>query len=154
MHTDTTLGHLETVTTSLCNELRKFQKNTCAEFETKETEKEYRTRQRSNTRRQAQSGNAKAAGLTSHGRKHKTFSLSTYKLHVLPDLPRYIRLHGAAPGFSTRYVSWGRHSISFRPLTVPHRGRPNTSAARIATIRPTRTTLFLKSLLKNVARPI
>lgn len=117
LHTESTLRDLEGSTSRLGSILRKFQSTICNKFVTKELPSEEAAR----GRRTAALALKKASKLQTHKGKGKAkavvatpgpgptrmrkYNLSTYKMHALPDYPRYIRLFGSADGFSTWMVS-------------------------------------------------
>jgi hypothetical protein len=125
MHRDSTLTLLESVTTSLCRELRRFRDITCGAFETVELEKEATAR----TRRQAKAAVKSTLSIPAQGcsitkpavslassavqpspptppktRKKKELNISTYKFHALPDYVRTIRMFGTTDSYSTQTV--------------------------------------------------
>ena len=88
MHTEDTLGLMESVTVALGNHLRKFASGTCAAFSTRELHREAEAR----TRRQGREAVLKQGisrsqqnSLHTGTHKTKTFNLQTYKLHALGD---------------------------------------------------------------------
>jgi len=102
MHTDSSLEELEDVTKALGNCFCHFAEVICPRYDTFETDKEAEARQRC----QAAAGNKSTkAAATSGGRKAKTFSLATFKLHSLPDYPSVIRRVGPTDGYSTQVAS-------------------------------------------------
>ena len=97
LHTDSTLQHLEKLTTELGKLMRDFRDITQSSFNTLELPKEKGARQRrnlSNTEKQ-----------NSSGKKVRNLNLFTYKWHALGDYVRAIRFFGGADGFSTQVVS-------------------------------------------------
>jgi hypothetical protein len=114
MHTDSTLTRMETVTSILGCELRKFANITCSAFSTFELPKEAAARGRKQAREQAKataSGMSKVSAGPVPGepkklkRRRKTLSLSTYKVHALGDYAYTIRMHGTTDSYSTQTVS-------------------------------------------------
>ncbi|KJA12762.1 hypothetical protein HYPSUDRAFT_106680, partial [Hypholoma sublateritium FD-334 SS-4] len=100
LHTDSTLQHLEKLTTELGKLMREFRDTTESNFATFELPKEKEARQRRET---SEHGKENAGG--SSGKKLKSLNLFTYKWHALGDYVRAIRLFGGADGFSTQVVS-------------------------------------------------
>lgn len=110
IHTDRTLSLLESTTTILGRELRKFRDFTCSLFQTVELPRETAARLRRQTRKAAQvpiSGSSCLGSQNSQPpkRKGKIFNLLTYKLHALGDYVRTIRLDGTTDSYSTQIVS-------------------------------------------------
>ena len=99
LHTESTLQHLERLTTELGRLMRKFRDTTQSAYATFELPKETGARQR---RQKSGKGKEKAGA---SGRKSKILNLFTYKWHALGDYVRAIRLFGSTDGFSTQLVS-------------------------------------------------
>jgi len=97
---------MESVTTVLGQELRRFVKDTCSRFKTTELPKEYAARGRRQSRKEAQNpeGTSNTAPKTGE-RKPKTLNLSVYKIHALGDYVSTIRLFGTTDSFSSQIVS-------------------------------------------------
>jgi hypothetical protein len=72
MHTDTTLGFLDSVTTILGQELRRFRRTVCSAYATRDLPKEHAARQRKKQRDQA-----KAATNNTTSDKHGNSSEGT-----------------------------------------------------------------------------
>ncbi|KIJ57965.1 hypothetical protein HYDPIDRAFT_34453 [Hydnomerulius pinastri MD-312] len=87
MHTDSTLKILDDVTILLGQHLHNFANNTCEDFETYETDREYQARAR-----------APQVG----GKRRKFFNLATSKLHALGDYSAQIQLFGTTDSFTTQ----------------------------------------------------
>ena len=102
LHTETTLQHLERLTTELGQLMRKFRDITQSRFATFELQKETGARKR---RQKSGKGKEKAAAGNNSGHKPKILNLFTYKWHALGDYVRTIRLFGGTDGFSTQVVS-------------------------------------------------
>ena len=102
LHTESTLQHLESLTTELGKLMRNFRDVTQSAFETFELPKETGARQRSQTSRK---GKEKATPSGATGKKPKNLNLFTYKWHALGDYVQTIRLFGGTDGFSTQVVS-------------------------------------------------
>ena len=94
LHTESTLQHLESLTTELGKLMREFRDITQSDFETVELPKENGARSRRGK------GKEKATS----GKKPKSLNLFTYKWHALGDYVRTIRLFGGTDGFSTQVV--------------------------------------------------
>jgi hypothetical protein len=105
LHTDTTLGMLETVTKALCQALRHFATVICPRYTTKELPQEVRARI---TRQQAQAthcgGEASNAMSSSGSGKAKRFNMSMYKMHCIADYLDAIRKYGTTDSYSTQTV--------------------------------------------------
>jgi hypothetical protein len=104
MHTDETLGLLDTVTVKLGRQLRRFQKYTCVAFKTRELRREAERRQRRQSRSLVSNGEA-TVSTHQTARRSKTFNLQTYKLHALGDYSTSIRNFGTTDSYSTEPVS-------------------------------------------------
>ena len=102
LHTESTLQHLERLTTELGQLTRKFRDTTQSAFATFELPKETEARKR---RQHSGKGKEKAAAGSASGKNAKHLNLFTYKWHALGDYVRAIRLFGPADGFSTQVVS-------------------------------------------------
>ncbi len=103
LHTESTLQHLEQLTTELGQLTRKFRDTTQPAFKTFELPKETEARNR-----RQNSGKGKGKGKSSvseSGKKPKLLNLFTYKWHALGDYVSAIRLFGPTNGFSTQVVS-------------------------------------------------
>lgn len=125
MHTDTTLGFLDTSTTRLGRFLRHFVKETEEEFETRDLPSEEAARGRRKARQAAKQGPSQSAALTSRrgtdGPKIRRFNFETYKLHALGDYVDAIRQFGTTDNFTTQpvrsrsdFVYFGTESIYSR----------------------------------------
>jgi hypothetical protein len=101
LHTESTIQHLEGLTTELGKSMRNFRDTTQAAFETFELPKEMGARQRQKSGK----GKEKAAAGSTSGRKPRNLNLFTYKWHALGDYVQAIRLYGGTDGFSTQVVS-------------------------------------------------
>lgn len=110
MHTDPTLDILSQVTTSLGNRFRTFRDKTCAEFPTKELERERVARARRQEKSKAKttlgSSKSRSKNLGTGGRKPKILNLRTYKYHALGDYVATIRQFGTTDSYSTQPVSF------------------------------------------------
>ena len=102
LHTESTLQHLERLTTELGKLMRKFRDTTQATFATFELPKEAGARK---TLEKSSKGKEKEMAGNASTKKPKTLNLSTYKWHALGDYVRAIRLFGGTDGFSTQVVS-------------------------------------------------
>jgi hypothetical protein len=100
LHTDTTLGFLESSTVRLGKNLRQFEATTCNSFDTVELPHEETARRR----RQAAKDPKRKGEDMEDGRKCKKFNLSTYKLHALGDYVNTIRQYGTTDNYSTQVV--------------------------------------------------
>jgi len=104
IHTDKTLDLLEAATKTLTSAMRRFLRETCKAFHTKEL------------RREAEARGRRAAALTSKGdsrtvkkkaktvQRSKKFNLATYKYHALADYAEAIRRFGPTDNYSTQIV--------------------------------------------------
>jgi hypothetical protein len=107
LHTETTLGFLDTSTTRLGKCLRKFMSETAKRFMTRDLPSEEAARGRRKARAAAKGGNtssrANATG-PSTGVKARYFNFMTYKLHALGDYVSAIRHFGTTDNNSTQPV--------------------------------------------------
>jgi hypothetical protein len=104
LHTESTLQHLEGLTTELGKLMRKFRDTTQSAFVTFELPKETGARKRRQKSGKGKGKAAAVAGNTSE-RKPKNLNLFTYKWHALGDYVQAIRHFGGTDGFSTQVVS-------------------------------------------------
>jgi hypothetical protein len=102
LHTESTLQHLERLTTELGQLMRTFRDTMQSAFATFELPKETGARMR---RQKSGKGKEKVAADNASRKKPKSLNLFTYKWHALGDYVRAIRLFGGADGFSTQVVS-------------------------------------------------
>lgn len=109
LHTEHTLGFLDSVTKDLGERLRHFQRVTCAKFSTRETRREAEARRRRTAKQTTVIGAGKKKGKdtdkTQDSQRPKTFNLNTYKTHSLGDYANTIRQYGTTDSFSTEIVS-------------------------------------------------
>lgn len=98
IHTDTSLDLLDIATTALGASLRYFVGVTCPNFETMETSTEY------SKRRRQQTTSTSAKPQEPIGRKPKTLSLKTIKLHFLGDYVACIRSLGTTDNYTSAIV--------------------------------------------------
>lgn len=117
LHTDDTLAHLDKLTTTLGDQLRKFKKRTCSAFETKELPRETLAREMGEIN--AAAAKAKKKGTEKPpGRKQskktpskppkpskKEFTLNVFKNHSLGHYVEIIRRYGTTDSYSTESVS-------------------------------------------------
>ena len=126
MHTESTLTLLESVTTTLGYELRRFRATTCSVFFTTELPKEAAARQRkrgqkakaapkvptlpaqastsSSSKAPEGSSSLPTTGPPPKKQRRKTFNLSIYKVHALGDYAHTVRLFGPTDSYSTQTV--------------------------------------------------
>ena len=110
LHTETTLNELENSTIRLGECMRKFERDLCPEYNTKDLPSEQAARTRRRARKAAKSSTQLPAALsstrntTNDANKQRKFNLDTYKYHALGDYVRTIRLHGTTDGYSTQLV--------------------------------------------------
>lgn len=102
LHTDRTLVLLDQALRRLGDQLRRFQKDTCAAIPARELPQETNQRQRREVA-DIQSGRRKGA-VTSTALP-KTINLNTYKFHALGDYSRMIKMYGSTDSYSTLVVS-------------------------------------------------
>jgi len=116
LHTESTLNHLEKLTTELGRLMRKFRDITESDFSTFELPRESAARKRRSKGKEREG----TSNPTSTSQKPKTLNLFTYKWHALSDYVRSIRLFGGTDGFSTQVVgaSYNRDSLASRGLST------------------------------------
>ncbi len=112
-HTDMSLDILQSITIHLGELLRDFQKKTCADYNTKELDREMTARARKAAKKSSAvprntSTNIQTSAATT-GKQRKTLNLNTYKDHSLGDYVESIRRNGTIDSYSTE-------SVSTRPL--------------------------------------
>lgn len=95
------MAFLEKTFQKLSRRLRKFQRDTCAAFDTVELPREKAARQKKSSQR----SETNAISPESSGPKVKRFNLSTYKFHAMADYVSSIRLFGTTDSFTTQMVS-------------------------------------------------
>lgn len=105
MHTDDTLAFFDTATTTLGKSVRKFERHTCAYYQTTELPQEYAARGQRHAALVAKQPRASGPGTkTAPTLKIKKLNLSTYKYHALGDYPNTIRQYGTTDSYSTQTV--------------------------------------------------
>ena len=121
---------LETSTTRLGIVLRKFQSTTCAEFVTQDLPSEEAARGRQKAAKAKKRPNSpkgrKTGKQKSSGPQFRSFNLSSYKPHALPDYANTIRMFGTTDSYSTQTVSSIEHILSDL-ITNCNPGRAGTS---------------------------
>lgn len=105
LHTETTLKHLEDMTTELGKLMRDFEHSICSQFQTYELPREVEARKRREEARRLGLGADPVPASSAGGKRTKTFNLFTYKWHALGDYVSAIRLFGGTDGFSSQLVS-------------------------------------------------
>ena len=108
MHTDSSLDVLDNVTTAFGQHMRHFAEETCAAFDTFETDKEQGARARAEAGCRKKCGTAAASASTpavAPGKRRKGYNLMTSKLHALGDYVHQIKLLGTIDSFTTQIVS-------------------------------------------------
>ena len=128
LHTESTVRALENSTTRLGIILRKFQSTTCAEFVTHDLPSEEAARGRrkaakaklkATTQKPKSKGKQKSAETDS---KFRSFGLSNYKTHALPDYPKTIRELGTTDSYSTQNVSsWFKETYKLQFFNFTYR---------------------------------
>lgn len=115
LHTDLTLTLLRRTTVRLGQEMRKFQKDICPHYDTKETSRETQSRIRAEARREGAGSVSNDAARqstssntqTSPGaRKAFMFSLIKPKFHFIGDYAPEIEYSGTTDNYSTQIVSF------------------------------------------------
>jgi hypothetical protein len=117
LHTETTVTDLEHSTTRLGKCLREFKKEVCSAYATTELPSEEAARIRRKASAAKKPGAQPAAPVAPatqkapQSRHHRTFNLSTYKIHSLGHYARAIRLYGTSDNFNSQTVSLSCMSI-------------------------------------------
>lgn len=110
MHTDESLTRLESVTSLFGSIMRRFVREVCPAYDTYELPKETEQRIRRAARQAASEGTSVGASSLSsripNARRHKTFSLQTYKYHAFADYVASIRRFGTTDVYSTEKVCY------------------------------------------------
>lgn len=106
LHTDSTLTDLEYSTTQLGDLVRKFKSDVCSAYATRDLPSEEAARGRRQAAKAARGRQAEAAPTNPvmKNSKLRTFNMSTYKLHSLPDTVAAIRAFGVTENTSTKNV--------------------------------------------------
>lgn len=108
IHTDQTIELLATATKTLTSAIRRFIRETCEAFDTKELKKEAAARGRRTAalvaRGASRSAKGKADAAAGTTPKQKKFNLATYKYHALADYAETIRRFGPTDNYSTQVV--------------------------------------------------
>jgi hypothetical protein len=113
MHTDSSLKVFDIITIAFGQKMRAFAEETCKDFKTMETDKEYQARKRAEARRESRSGGDGDKELgTSSGKRHRGFNLITPKLHFLGDYIGQIRAVGTTDSFTSQIVSMHARGVS------------------------------------------
>jgi hypothetical protein len=105
LHTESTLNHLEKLTTELGRLMRRFRDVTKSDFATFELPRESAARKR-------RSKGKEKEGTSNPSSSTKTLNLFTYKWHALTDYVHSIRLFGGTDGFSTQVVSTSNNLVT------------------------------------------
>ncbi|KIK33685.1 hypothetical protein CY34DRAFT_18219 [Suillus luteus UH-Slu-Lm8-n1] len=114
LHSESTMAFLEKTFQKLSRRLRKFQRDTCAAFDTVELPREKAARQKKSSQR----SKTNAISPESSGPKVKRFNLSTYKFHAMADYVSSIRLFGTTDSFTTQMGELAHRAVkAFYPLT-------------------------------------
>jgi hypothetical protein len=171
MHTDTTLELMDSVTTKLGQQLRKFRDSTCSNFVTVELPKEVAAQKRRQSKAQAKKHAGPSSSLPMGGPtvqctvapavssqtdslpilstsnaaqapKRKGLNVFTYKFHALADYVNTIRLFGTTDSYSTQTVRLSLHVPLACKLTMLSRENWNIGESSDFMDGLTRITLF------------
>lgn len=116
IHTDETLDMFAAVTKTLTSAMRRFLRETCSAFTTRELRREATARGR-RTAALAAKGNSRAAkGKETTSRKTKRMNLATYKYHALGDYVEAIRRFGPTDNYSTQIVCFLASPVNYGSL--------------------------------------
>jgi len=140
MHSDITLDILDEVTTIMGERFRRFQRNTCPSYSTRELPRE------ANRRRRRRAKNANTALGADLEPFNKEFSIQTYKHHCLGDYVRTIRMIGTTDSFSTMVVNIIYLSSSFLSFIGTVQGELEHRKPKGRYIRTDRRKNFVKQL--------
>jgi hypothetical protein len=153
LHTESTLQHLEQLTTELGQLMRKFRDTTKSDFKTFELPKETEARKR---HQKSSKGKEKAAAGNVSWKKPKPLNLDTYKWHALGDYVRAIRLFGGTDGFSTQVVSNFFHVYSIYSHLLVNRVNLLTKLLSACTDRQTSAmpSAKLLSVIEDLNAPV
>jgi hypothetical protein len=100
------LNDLKNSTTRLGDVVRKFAKNVCPNYHTKELPTKRWQAKKAAAKAQAQNQSApKAPSTGTSGRQNKKFNMNTYKFHALGDYVSSIRLFGTPDSYTSQLVS-------------------------------------------------
>ena len=87
--------------------MRKFERDVCSKYDTKDLPSELAARTRRQQRKAAQKPTTTPAPTPAkNGPQQRKFNLETYKYHALGDYTTSIRFHGPLDGYSTQLVSY------------------------------------------------
>lgn len=102
IHTESTISALRLSTSALGKRLRHFRDKVATHYLTLETTREVNAR----LRRAAAAGDELTEDqVASAGKRHRTFNLSTYKIHALGDYASAVVEFGTTDSYSTQIVS-------------------------------------------------
>jgi hypothetical protein len=104
LHTDATLGLLDSETAELGKLLRDFESTTCSVYKTRELKKEMNARKRRDCVKKG-SFTGKPHSQPTAERQFKTLNLRTYKFHSLGDYVSTIKRFGTTDSYTTSIVS-------------------------------------------------
>lgn len=108
LQTTLTLDTLKSATKHLYDVMRKFDRETCAQYNTHETPNEAETRTRRDRKkaqaREAQPGDEERPAATTMPRDVSFSVTSTYKYHCLGDYAEYIERSGPTDNYTTQVV--------------------------------------------------
>lgn len=104
VHTDKTLDLLAAATETLTSTMRRFLRETCGAFNTRELQKEVAARGRRTAALAAKGDSRAAKGKATTGPKLKKLNLATYKYHALADYAETIRRFGPTDNYNTQIV--------------------------------------------------
>ena len=116
VHTETTVFALENSTIRLGECVRKFAKDVCPQYDTRELPSELVARSRRKARKDAKTVGSIQSGVTprvSSGTRRKNFNMQTYKYHALGDYAASIRLYGTTDGYNSQNVGLDYSYIRF-----------------------------------------
>jgi hypothetical protein len=104
MHTDKTLDLLTSATKTLTRAMRRFLRETCEVFVTRELPKETAARGRRTAALAAKGDSRAAKGKARTVPNQKKLNLATYKYHALADYSETIRRFGPTDNYNTQIV--------------------------------------------------
>ncbi|KAI0318229.1 hypothetical protein OF83DRAFT_48304 [Amylostereum chailletii] len=137
LHTETTLAFFREVTTALGDAVRKFKKETCTVFNTRELPHETAARGRRHAA--LVKINPSSGAVLNPSRAYKPFNLETYKWHSLADYPDSIPMFGTTNNGSTQtseleHRKATRHFVRTNKQNIPAQIAKQDSRERLLLI--------------------
>ncbi|KIM71646.1 hypothetical protein PILCRDRAFT_804823, partial [Piloderma croceum F 1598] len=112
--------------------LQDFTEETCKNFDTVETDKEYQAQKRAEARQESGSGrDGDEESGTSSGKRSHHFNLMTPKLHFLGDYVAQIRALGTTDSFTSQIVNDFGANFNIKPSKCGMNTRKNNAVPQI-----------------------